>query len=161
MIDYPIAFRPADHRNCFRRLAREPREPRHAILFGLKSISIWILARVPLLAGESITATILRASGECTRSFDLEETMKRVRIKAIYHLTQEWGYEPNEYSQLMVLLDERPLAGGAVDDFARIERDGDTRSARSRGWSTFFLNAGRRMTPRVHVGSEAGGVRLC
>lgn len=97
---------------------REPREPRHAILFGLKSIFIRIFARVPLLAGKSITATILSASGECTRSFDLEETMKAVRIKALYRLTQEWGYEPNEYSQLMVLLDERYLPGGAVDYFA-------------------------------------------
>ena len=40
---------------------REPREPRHAILFGLKSIFIRIFARVPLLAGKSITETTLSA----------------------------------------------------------------------------------------------------
>jgi hypothetical protein len=89
MIDYPIAFRRADRRNCLRRLVREPREPRHAILFGMKWISIRILALVPLLAGESITETTLSAAEECTRSVDLEETMKGVRIKFIYRLTQE------------------------------------------------------------------------
>lgn len=68
---------------------REPREPRHAILFGMKWISIRILALVPLLAGESITATTFSAAEECTRSVDLEETMKGVRIKFIYRLTQE------------------------------------------------------------------------
>ena len=44
----------------------------------------------------------------------------RVIFAIRYRLTQEWGYEPDEYSQLMVLLDERPLPGGAVDYFARI-----------------------------------------
>jgi len=85
----------------------------------------------------------------------------RVIFAIRYRLTQEWGYEPDEYSQLMVLLDERPLPGGAVDYFARIEGDGDTGAARSTGWSTFSLNASRRMSPRVHVGSEAASVRLC
>ena len=87
--------------------------------------------------------------------------MKAVRVEAIYHLTQEWGYEPNEYIQLMALLEEQPPAGGAVDYFSRLKGEGDSGSARSRGCSTFSLGANRRMPPGVHIGSEATSVRLC
>lgn len=73
-------------------------------------------------------------SGGWSRAFVLDQPVQDLRILFRVQLIQASGFERDEFGQIMIALDGKPLAGADVDFVARIEGDGDGGSERATGW---------------------------
>jgi hypothetical protein len=92
--------------------------------------------------GDRDSLTVKGMSGGWSRSFVLDGPVRDLRIKFRVALIQAWGYEPDEFSQVMVLLDGAALSDDGFDVIARIEGDGDAGSDKTTGWLVFSSSEG-------------------
>lgn len=90
--------------------------------------------------GNRDSLVVTGMSGGWSRAFVLDRPMRDLRILFRCQLIQALGYEPDEFSQVMVMLDGTPLASSDLDFVARIEGDGDGGMERSTGWLVFSLS---------------------
>ncbi len=86
--------------------------------------------------------TVRGISGGWRRAFRLESTTHDLTISFRYRMVQSWGYEPDEFSQVMVSLDGVPLQGRGADHVERMVGDGDEGEDRTTGWRAFSSNEG-------------------
>ena len=84
--------------------------------------------------GNRDSRPVIGMSGGWSRAFVLERPVRDLRILFRCQLIQASGYEPDEFGQVMILLDGNLLADSGLDFVARIEGDGDGGTERATGW---------------------------
>ncbi len=90
--------------------------------------------------GNRDSLTVTGMSGGWSRAFVLDRPIRDLRILFRCQLIQTSGYEPDEFSQVMVMLDGTLLTSSGIDFVARIEGDGDGGAERATGWLVFSLS---------------------
>lgn len=96
----------------------------------------WVSGVLRVTLGGLDNTTVNGMSGGWGTTFTLSQP-KEVRIAFRYNLTQSSEYESDEYSEVLVSVDDVFYGQGSDDYVARIAGNGNGGSSRSTGWQNF------------------------
>lgn len=100
--------------------------------------------------GDGETRLVEGLSGAWQRSFELDRRTDDLEIQLTYRLEHAAGFEPDEFGQVMVRLDDRWVPGAGPTFVARLVGDGDAGAVQSTGARRFVSREGR-LPPGRHV----------
>jgi hypothetical protein len=103
-----------------------------------------------IVLGNPDRGAVRGMSGAWQRTFTTSHPLDHVRIRVRYRMTMASGYEADEFVQLVIRLDGRPVPGEGVDYVHRIAGDGDGGPERTTGWIVVAFDEGRLAAGR-HV----------
>ena len=100
--------------------------------------------------GDGESQLVEGLSGAWLRTFEVDRRINDVEIDLTYRLEHAAGFEPDEFGQVMVRLDDRWVPGAGPTFVERLVGDGDEGEVQSTGLRRFVSREGR-LEPGRHV----------
>ncbi len=100
-------------------------------------------AALEIVLGSGERGGVRGMSGAWERRFATTRPLDHLRIRVRYRMTMASGYEADEFVQLMIRLDGRPVPGDGRDYVHRINGDGDGGPERTTDWIVVAFDEGR------------------
>ena len=103
---------------------------------------VWSAGSLQVMLGGIDNVDIFGMSGGWEQSFTLSQTTDHVTISFLYNLTQTSEYEADEYSQVLVRVNDTLYGQGSTDYVAQITGNGNGGSSQTTGWQLFEVDVG-------------------